>query len=65
MASSLTGLLLDRWSPGPAVLVVGAVGLVAALFSGALARLAGAARYPASARPLSALSSHLRQTRRR
>jgi MFS family permease len=38
VASSLTGLLIDRWSPGPAVLVVGTVGIVAALFSWALAR---------------------------
>jgi MFS family permease len=38
VASSLTGLLIDRWSPGPAVLVVGAVGIAAALFSWALAR---------------------------
>jgi MFS family permease len=38
VASSLTGLLIDRWSPGPAVLVMGTVGIAAALFSWALAR---------------------------
>jgi hypothetical protein len=34
LASSLTGMLVDRWAPGPAVLVVGTVGIRAAAFSG-------------------------------
>jgi hypothetical protein len=38
LASSLTGVLIDRWAPGPAVLVVGTVGIGAAAFSWALAR---------------------------
>ena len=37
-ASAFTGLLIDRWSPGTAVLVVGTLGIVAALLSWALAR---------------------------
>ena len=57
MASSLTGLLIDRWSPGPAVLVVGTVGIAAALFSWALARASPPRPFPPPPRPLSALSS--------
>jgi len=37
-ASAFTGLLIDRWSVGTAVLVVGALGILAALASWALAR---------------------------
>ena len=64
-ASSFTGVLIDRWAPGPAVLVVGTLGIAAALFSWALAR--ASPRRPSRRRrvPLSALSSRLRQTRRR
>jgi MFS family permease len=37
-ASAFTGLLIDRWSVGTAVLVVGTLGILAALASWALAR---------------------------
>jgi MFS family permease len=37
-ASAFTGALIDRWSPGLAVLVVGALGIAAALLSWVLAR---------------------------
>ena len=37
-AAAFTGLLIDRWSVGTAVLVVGALGILAALASWALAR---------------------------
>jgi MFS family permease len=55
LASSLTGVLIDRWAPGPAVLVVGTVGIGAAVCSWALAR---ASPGVASATPRPSARSH-------
>jgi MFS family permease len=38
LATSLTGLMIDNWSPGTAVLAVGGVGIAAAVLSGGLSR---------------------------
>ncbi|MBA3905489.1 MAG: MFS transporter [Pseudonocardiales bacterium] len=38
LATSLTGLMIDHWSPGAAVLAVGGVGIAAAAISGGLTR---------------------------
>ncbi|HEY0813848.1 MAG TPA: MFS transporter [Pseudonocardia sp.] len=43
LATSLTGLMIDRWSPAAAVLVVGAAGIAAAVLSAGLTQVAPAA----------------------
>lgn len=57
LATSLTGLMIDRWSPGIAVLAVGGVGIAAAVISGGLARASPTASPPSvTSRPQRALN---------